>query len=241
MTLITKDDPESQEWNARIGYSNLLTETTTAAAEPTLRPTTYDRYTLASGTVTTKYQFSTAQTVDFIGIAGHNFGTHDTTGVDVTVGYSLTVGGAVIDLDYTNPDDNTALMFLFDAVEAAEIILTVTSTLAGAEFAVIYCGQVMEMQRPTFGSTTSLNLQSNTEYQSVKSESGNILGRSITRKGLSGPCSWQNLDDTWVRGTFKPFIVRTTVTSNGQGAEHIRVSITCTLVGCDNIIMVWYK
>jgi len=206
MPLITKDDPISQEWNARIGYINLLTESTTPAAASTLLPTTYDRYTLASGTVTTKYQLATAALVDYIGIAAHNFGTHD-DGLSITVGYAATVGGSVIDLDFIIPTDNTALMFTFDEVTAAEIIITVTSTTSGAEFGVVYSGLLMEMQRPIFGGNSPINLNANTKYQSVKSESGNILGRSITRLGLNSSFSWQNLDDTWVREIFKPFII----------------------------------
>ncbi len=205
MPLITKDDPESQEWNARIGYINLLTETTTPLAASTLLPTTYDRYTLTSGTVTTKYQLASAALVDYIGIAAHNFGTHD-LGLDITIGYAATIGGSVIELDYIIPTDNTALMFTFGEVLAAEIIITVTSTTSGAEFGVVYAGKVLEMQRPIFGGNSPINLNANTKYQSVKSESGNILGRSITRLGLNGSFSWQNLEDSWVREAFKPFI-----------------------------------
>ena len=205
MTLITKNEPESRDWNARIGYENLLTESTTGDAAPTLLPTTYDRYTLASGTVTTKYQLASDSIVNYIAVAGHNFGTHD-GGLDITVGYALTVGGSVIDVEYIKPLDNTALMFIFDSVEVAEIIITVVSTTSGAEFAVIYAGELLEMQRPIFGGHSPINLAAKTKYQSVKSESGNLLGRSITRQGLESTFNWQNLDDTWVRETFMPFV-----------------------------------
>jgi hypothetical protein len=206
MTLITKDDPESNIWNARIGYSNLLTSTNGAASEPTLTPTTYDRFTSTSTSVTIKYRMSAVAAVNYIAIAAHNLGTHD-NGVGVTVGWSATIGGAVNDVEFVIPPDNTALMFTFDEVQAEEITVTWTSATVGAEIGVVDAGVYMEMQRPIFGGNSPINLSADTKYQSVKSESGNMLGRSITRQGLSSNFSWQNLDDTWVREIFKPFMI----------------------------------
>lgn len=204
--MITKDDPDSQDWNARIGYENLLTSTNGASSAVTLTPTTYDRFTSTSTSVTILYRMSEIADINFIAIAAHNLGTHD-GGVSLTVGYAATIGGAQIDIDFIIPEDNTPLMFTFDDVEAEEVVIKWTSTTVGVEIGVVSAGKYLEMQRPLFGGVSPINLSANTKYQSVKSESGNILGLSITRLGLESSFSWNNLSDSWVRETFKPFMI----------------------------------
>jgi len=205
MTLITKSDPESSLMNARIGWGNLLTSTN-GAGEESLTPTTYDRFTSTTTSVEIRYRMSSVAPISFIGIAAHTLGTHD-GGVGVEVRYAATISGSQISIDYIIPPDNSALMFTFDEVEAEEVILKFTSTTVGVEIGVFSAGLSLEMQRPIFGGHTPINLNANTKYQSVKSESGNMLGRSITRQGLESSFSWQNLDDTWVRDYFKPFMI----------------------------------
>jgi len=206
MTLIATIEPESQEWNARIGYSNLLTETTTSDANGTLRPNTFERYRPAAGTVTIKYQLASLQEINFIGIAAHNFGTHQLGGVPITIAYAVTIGGALIDIDYTQPADNKALFFTFDNISVAEIAITIEAPIVGVEYGVVYAGIYLEMQRPIFGGHSPAALSAKTKYQSTMSESGNFLGLTVTRTGAIGNFSWKNLDHDWYRENFEPFV-----------------------------------
>ena len=97
MTITAITPPTTSLQNARIGYNNLLTASTTLAASVMLIPNTWERYRPTSGAKTVKFQMSSAS-IDFVGIAAHNAGTQD-GGVDITVGYAVTVGGAVTTID----------------------------------------------------------------------------------------------------------------------------------------------
>ncbi len=191
--------------NARIGYLNLLTDSTTTEAKKMLIPNTYERYRPTSGSKTVKFQLSTSALVDFVGIAAHNAGTQD-GGVDIVVKYATTIGGALTTIETIQSIDNEAIMILFDAITVAEIAITFNASTAGLELGVIYAGKALQMQRPIYGGHSPINLSAKTTYQTPKSETGQFLGRTITREGLSTPYNWQYLTPTWYRSTFKPFV-----------------------------------
>lgn len=201
-TITGITEPATSLSNARIGYNNLLAATTTAAAQVMLIPNTYERYKPGAGAKTVKYQLSQLSAVDFVGIAAHNAGSE---GVSITVQYASTIGGALTTIDTINFSDNSANMLLFTEVQAAEIALVFTST-ANLELGVIYAGKALEMQRPMYGGLSPIDLSGVTEYQSVDSDTGQFLGRTITRKGLESSFSWKHLADDWVRSDFMPFV-----------------------------------
>lgn len=192
--------------HARIGYVNLLTATTTTAAEATLTPDTYQRYTPATGSVTTKWQLAEDAEIDFIGIAAHNFGTHESGGVPFLIQYATTVGGALTDIEELRPGDNRAIMHMIDPVTVREIAITHNVSISGLEYGVVFAGKSLEMPRPIYGGHNPINLSHETEYQSTMSETGQFLGRSIIRKGLSSSYKWQNIDPDWYRLIFEPFV-----------------------------------
>lgn len=204
MGLIAKPINDDSLSNARIGYENLL-NSTDAGAEVLLLPNTYERFAPPGGAVTTRLQLSSTTEIDFIAIAGHNFGTHEAGGVPVTFQYATTVSGSLIDIEQVKPQNNQAIMILFDAVTAAEIAITHSST-SGIEYAVVYAGKALQMQRPIYGGHSPADLSQITDYQSTRSETGQFLGRQVTRKGLETSFSWRNLDDDWYRDNFQPFV-----------------------------------
>jgi len=205
MPLIPKIQSEDQLHNARIGFQNLLTSSDIVAAEAVLIPNTFQRYLPASGAVTTRFQLGSAAPIDFIAIAAHNFGNHVVGGVPVLISYATTISGALIDIEEVRQTDNRAIMVLFDSVTVAEIAIT-HDTTAGLEYGVVYAGTALQMQRPIYGGHSPINLSADTKYQSVMSESGQFLGRTITRQGSKSTFSWRNLDDDWYRENFQPFV-----------------------------------
>lgn len=199
--------PTTSLANARIGYKNLLTSTTTPEAAVMLIPNTWERYRPSSGLKTVKFQMSSAS-IDFVGIAAHNAGTQD-GGIDITVGYASTIGGSVTTLTTMSfNDDNGALMVLFDAVTAQEVVLTipVQNFTGGLELGVIYAGKALEMPHGLWGGHTPIVLSGETKYQNTMSDSGNFLGRSIVRQGIETSYKWRHLNNDWVRSDFMPFV-----------------------------------
>ena len=180
---------------ALIGYDNLLI--TSTEAPEALTANTFERYKPAAGAVVAKFQLNALSPIDFIAIGAHNIDT------EITLQYSLTVGGALITLDVFTPTDFSALMITFDQVQAFEIAITTNSEI---EIAVVYAGKALQMQQPIYGGVSPIELAGDTEYQNNMSETGQFLGRNILQRGLMGSFSWQFLDDIWLRETFKPFM-----------------------------------
>jgi len=188
--------------NARIGYKNLLTASTTSEAAVMLIPNTWERYRPTSGSKTVKFQMASAS-IDFVGIAAHNAGS---LGVNISVGYAATVGGTVNSLTTMQFNDgNGALMVLFNAVTAQEVIITFNAP-NGLELGVIYAGKALEMPHGLWGGHAPIVLSGETKYQNTMSDSGNFLGRSIVRQGIETSYKWRYLNNDWVRSDFMPFV-----------------------------------
>ena len=199
-------EPTTNARNARIGYKNLLVGTTTSEAAVMLIPNTYERYKPTSGSKTIKFQLTASATVDFVGIAAHNAGTHD-SGTSIIIKYAATVGGALTTIDVMEFDEeNNAKMINFDPVTAAEIAITFTTSTAGLELGVVYAGEALEMERPIYGGHNPIDLSAETDYQNTRSESGNFLGRTVIRRGAETSYQFKHLSDEWIRQSFKPFM-----------------------------------
>ena len=205
MSIVGIIEPDTSLKNTRIGYSNLLTATTTSAAAVMLIPNTYERYRPSTGSITVKFQLSSSAEVDFFGIAAHNFGTQD-GGVSLLVQYATTIGGALTTIDTIAATDNSAQMILFDAVTIAEIAITFNATTSGLEMGVIYTGKALEMQQPIYGGHSPIDLYAKTKYQSTMSDSGNFIGRTITSQGVETDFTWQHLEPAWYRSDFQLFV-----------------------------------
>ena len=201
MAIITKAEPADNPSGALIGYSNLLTASTTSEAEKALTPNTYERYRPSSGALTVKFQLSADASVDFIGIAAHAL-----SGETVTVSTAATIGGALTTVEVVAFTDNNPIMLSFDARTIREVALEVTLS-SSSEIGVIYAGVALQMPRNIYGGHSPITLSPATEYQSTESESGQFLGETIIRKGLQTSFSWQLLDDQFIRTSFTPFTI----------------------------------
>lgn len=191
--------------NCRIGYQNLLTSASLIDAEVALAPDTYNRYRPIAGVVQIRYRFSQNERVDFVGIAAHNLGTHQNGGVPVLISYSTSVGGALTEIEAVQNQDNSAIMILFDEIEAAEIAI-LTDAPIGLEMGVISSGKTMQMQRMIYGGHSPAALSQKTKYQSTVSESGQFLGRRVIRRGAGSMFEFNNLSPDWYRQVFQPFV-----------------------------------
>ena len=198
--------PTSNPSGSLIGYNNLLTDSSTAAAgdiipKSALTPNTFERYTPASGALTVKYNMGAVSDVNYIGIAAHAL-----SGETLVIKTAPTTGsGTLTDVATISPSDNSPIFIAFDTRNCQEVVIT--STLSAAtEIGVIYMGMSMQMPTNLYGGHKPIALNANTKYQTSKSESGNVLGVNIIRKGLESSFSWKYLDDEWIRDTYVDFM-----------------------------------
>ncbi len=201
MALTTIPIPASNPSGALIGYNNLLTGAADSDGAKALTPNTYERYRPASGAQTMKFQMSALADINYIAIAAHNL-----VGETVLIQTATTIGGALTDVESISPEDNSPIMITFDSRNVIEVAIVATYS-AASEIGIIYAGEYLQMPRSIYGGHTPMALNQDTEYQSVISETGQFLGRSIIRKGLDGSFAWRFLEDDWYRTTFQPFVV----------------------------------
>lgn len=197
--------PDKSASCARIAYANALVSS--AQAPSALVNNTYQRYTPTTGSQTAKFQLSAAANVDYIAIGAHNLGTHD-DGQTITLSYATTIGGALTEIDELTVTDNGAIFRTFDSISGvAEIAIETNATTEGLEIGIVYAGESMVMERPIYGGHNPIDLSQKTDYQNSMSDTGQFLGRTITKKGLEASFSWQYLTPAWYRSTFQPFVV----------------------------------
>lgn len=198
--IITKPEPSTNSSGAIIAYNNLINATTWTGADKSLTPNTWERMTDPAGLKTIKYQLSAASTVDFIAIAGHNL-----SGESIDLKVATTVGGALTTVATINPTDNSAILETFTAQTVAEIALVATFSIA-IEIAYVSAGLSLQMPRSIYGGHSPIDLSLKTKYQTNISDTGQFLGRGITRQGTETSLAWKLLDDTWYRTDFHPFV-----------------------------------
>lgn len=200
MPIIAKSIPTSNPSGAQIGFNNLLTASTTSAAEVALIPNTWERFRPSSGALTVKFQTGADESVNFIGIAAHAL-----AGETVLIQTAETVGGALTDVESITFADNSPVMVTFDARTIREVAL-VSTLIADSEIGIVSAGTFLEIPTNIYGGHSPIVLSQQTDYQSVMSESGQFLGRTITRKGLETSFDWQFLDDQFYRDEFQAFV-----------------------------------
>jgi hypothetical protein len=207
-TLTPITPPESSTNNARIGYENLLVSSDFIFADKALIPNTYERWQVGGVGSPVRFQFKSLTTFDFIAFGAHTLGSHDVGQVFVTIEYSTTVGGALTFFDSFSFGTDNAIMFDYSGfdVVVAELVFTFDSPNFGATLGVLYAGKAMEMERSIYGGHSPADLSQKTSYQSTMSDSGQFLGRTVTRRGAATEFSWRHLTPGWYRSTFQRFV-----------------------------------
>ena len=191
--------------HARIGYQNLTygltpTASTAAAGFPAIAatyPTTFEYWTPTALPATWSVDFGTSKAVDYCGIVG------DLNGATVAIQSSAnnstwTTRGTI------GPTSDRINMALFLEQAARYWRLSVTGGFPN--IAVVYLGKALAMQRKIYQGHTPLTLSRTTELSNNMSETGQYLGRSITRKGAQTSCNWSHLKADWYRANFDQFV-----------------------------------
>ena len=202
--LIPDEDNITAMSNARIGYEQVLAnvESGDEDAEAMLTTNTFERFTSASGTVSRTFTTTQNETIDYIAIAGHNLAT---AGATINIQYATTIAGTDVSLAVITPTTNRPIMIMFDELTIREVTITLSNG-TDREIAHIRAGKALVMQQPIYGGHRPSALNAKTRYQSNMSDTGQFLGRNITRKGSETEYSWRHLTESWYRKYFQPFV-----------------------------------
>ena len=148
--------------------------------------------------------------IDYVGIAAHTLGS---TGTSIRWQYKIGSGSWTTRVDASPTDDTPIVMLdeLSTNTDGSNGIMHRLSlySYGGVEYpkiGVVYMGRALKMSRPLYGGHAPATLTPDIESRPNESESGQFIGNSIIRRGMSGSWQWSNLDADWYRENFVPFI-----------------------------------
>lgn len=145
---------------------------------------------------------SDTETVDYVGIAKHNFGS---AGIAVSVEtYDGSTWTEVCEAVFL-PDD-APVIFRFDEDSPEAVRLKMATGSEAPRCAIMYVGKLMKLQRNLYVGHTPINLNAQPNVITGMSEEANFLGRVTTGRSASGGISLQNLTPGWYRTYMVPFL-----------------------------------
>jgi hypothetical protein len=208
-------DPAASDLNAPLfGYRSLVTPAsvtsdTAAAGYPVTNVANVSTASFWRADDTTEQYInvgiSPAETVDYVGIARHNFST---AGVAVSIETQEGSGDPWVEvIEPSIPANNNALIFRFESQTAFGVRIKLGAGTVAAEIAVVYVGQILTSSQRIYVGHSPITLNRQVEVVSGLSESGNYLGRIVTGSSLSTSVSLTHLEPDWYRTNFDPFVL----------------------------------
>lgn len=209
--------------NPLIGYETIVTSgnvTATTAdtdwpASNLANPSTYLKWKADPGSpVADEYLTvipDSAEDIDYVGIAGHNFGTGQ---MPVSIEYlDETMSPATwVELitETLLPDDGPAL-FRFTPQPLVAIRVRIQPSLATvpvapAVAAVLYVGKLLILQRRIYVGHTPIPYGRRLNVANHRSIAGAFLGRIVLSETTETSVDLQNLTPAWYRSYFEPFL-----------------------------------
>jgi hypothetical protein len=150
-----------------------------------------------------KVVLNSAQTVDTVCIGAHNMGSR---GFTISPQYRETDGGPLLQFaGARTPSKDSAIMFHRSSAVNVKVLEIYVSNGTNGEIGYISAGLALQMQRPMFNGHQPYTDSDVTEYYSNRTESGEIIGKQIRRKGYETTYEWNNISDEWYRVYFAPF------------------------------------
>lgn len=156
---------------------------------------------------------SANETVSYVGIAAHDLGTQNAS---IKVEYKLDTG-AWTELAFGGdhePDDDSAILFLFDELVVSQVRVTVVSADAVPTIGVIATGLADEWPRKCVWTGTPITEGDKISFANNSSDTGVLIGRTRVSDGLQFQVVINNLSEDWRTSTFKEFKAY----ANGEGA-----------------------
>lgn len=211
-----------QDFNADspiIGYDNLVTignvfATTAELDKPVTfiaNPATHLRWQAGAGSPSSDEYLTvildTPETVDYMGIAVHNFGSGS---MPVSVEGQSELGDPWVEIitDLLLPNDGPVI-FRFTEQSLYAIRLRIQGNLSGVSpfLAVMYVGKLLVLQRRIYVGHTPIPYGRRLSVANHRSISGAFLGRIILGETRQTSVALKNLTPSWYRSYFEPFLV----------------------------------
>lgn len=205
--LITGESATNR--NPRLGWHSLVTRgnvsaDSQAADHPVSElgnPATNLKW--VSSSSSTQYvtaDFGSAQTYDYVGIAGHNFGSDG-----ITFRLESSENGSDWTQIFANesPVSDKPIIVHFDAVSSRYVRLRMTG--GTPEIAVLYIGEMLVLQRRFYVGHTPVTYGRTTSVANGVSESGQFLGQIVRREMKRSSIALQNLSPDWYRDNLEAF------------------------------------
>lgn len=204
------DSADTNADNPVIGYDNIVNfGGITADSEKTDYPASNlsnvstGEYWESNSTSAQNIAFTaTAQTVNYVGIAGHNL-----VGSTYKLQYKVNPGDSYTDLfTAVVAGDNSAIMHMFESVVAGYFNLVITpASGVYPKISAVFIGEYLQLQRRIYVGHTPIVDGYKTKYRTGKSDSGQYLGRVILSEELGSSVSQENISPSFFRSNIRPF------------------------------------
>lgn len=147
---------------------------------------------------------SVAAALDYVAVAGHNFGSAQ---IAVTVEAKESSGDswAAIVSEFMPTNDN-ALILRFEETTYYAVRLKLAEGDAAPRASVVYAGLLLVSQRRVYVNHSPITMNRKRQVVSGRSESGNFLGRIVTGSYLETSVALNYLTPSWYRANMDPFI-----------------------------------
>jgi len=205
-----------------IGYNNIvtadnLTSFTEDADHPLTNLITLDTFTywkggfsLSTGGVEYIDIVPGGATVDYIALAGHNLASINSAGIlisDISVSPRLDLTS---DIGYMSVSDNSPLICRFKPGVYGQLrfYIDMNATTAAPQAAVIYCGQLLTMERGVRVDKGHVPLLFGPKTTMVggMSERANFMGRIVLRTERQSVAEFFGMTPTFYRSSFDTFL-----------------------------------
>lgn len=145
-------------------------------------------------------------TINYVGIAGHNFGSAGIGFYIETIGVSPTI--PLLDPDYVTVFDDSPLIARFTAGTYSGIRMFLNSTSAIPQMAVLYIGQLLALERGIKVDVTHVPITFGRRSNVVNgmSETGNFLGRVVLGDYRQSKAEFFGFTPTFYRNSMDAFI-----------------------------------
>lgn len=202
-TLLTADNPLIC-WQQLVTVSSIAatSEESGYPATNLANPATHLGWRATSTALQDLTVSSLSMPISYIAIAKHNLGSAQCpVQVDVADPTYRTVAGPVL-----LPDDTPAI-FVFPEATPTDARLRIDTGSEAPRVSVLYCGNALQVERRIYANHTPLKYAREIDVMSGLSESGNFLGRIVTRERRAAPVKFSLIDPDWYRENFDPFLI----------------------------------
>jgi len=140
--------------------------------------------------------------IDYVGIAGHNFGS---AGIGVSVeGY---ISGSWVNIvDEVMPANDGPYLGRFTTQSLDQIRIKMTAGSEVPQAAVLYVGKLLVMERKLYVGHTPMVHARKTSVVNGRSESGAFLGRIVTTEWRETTAPFSLITPEWYREFMDPFL-----------------------------------